>query len=91
MKKWPIMMLALSLLASATLFAQGSEKKTIKTDEFTSIGLGLSATVYVMKGDHKVEVEGPASAVDKMKFETKTIHAGVHPDSTKHDIDTIFQ
>ena len=72
MKKWPIMMLALSLVASATLFAQGSEKKTIKTDEFTSIGLGLSATVYVMKGDHKVEVEGPASAVDKMKFETKS-------------------
>ncbi|MCB0578070.1 MAG: DUF2807 domain-containing protein [Phaeodactylibacter sp.] len=70
MKKWPIMMLALSLLASATLFAQGS-RKTIETGEFTSIGLGLPVAVHVMKGANKVEVEGPAEAVEKMKFETR--------------------
>ncbi|MCB9286325.1 MAG: DUF2807 domain-containing protein [Lewinellaceae bacterium] len=70
MKKWPIMMLALSLLVSATLFAQGS-RKTIETGEFTSIGLGLPVTVHVMKGPNKVEVEGPASAVEKMKFENE--------------------
>ena len=70
MKKWPIMMLTLCLLATATLFAQGS-KKTIETDNFTSIGLGLPVTVYVTKGANKVEVEGPASAVEKMKFEAK--------------------
>ncbi len=69
MKKWPIMMLALSLLATATLFAQG--RKTIETEEFTSIGLGLPVTVHVMKGAHKVEVEGPADAIDKMVIETK--------------------
>lgn len=69
MKKWPIMMLALSLLATATLFAQG--RKTIETEEFTSIGLGLPVTVHVMKGANKVEVEGPADAIDKMVIETK--------------------
>jgi len=71
MKKWPILMLALSLLATAALFAQESNRKAIETDGFNAIGLGLPVTVYVTKGAHKVEVEGPADAVDKMKFEMK--------------------
>ena len=70
MKKWPIVMLAFSLLASATIFAQGS-KKTIETGEFTAIGLGLPVTVYVTKGAHKVEVEGPAEAISKMEIKVK--------------------
>lgn len=69
MKKWPVILLALSLLATATLFAQG--RKTIKTEDFTSIGLGLPVTVYVTKGAHKVEVEGPAEAVGKMVIEAR--------------------
>ncbi len=80
MKKWPVLLLAMSLLATAALFAQGSNRKTIETGEFSSIGLGLPVTVYVMKGAHKVEVEGPAEAVGKMQIEVKKNNLNIERD-----------
>ncbi len=68
MKNWPILILAFCLLASSSTFAQ---KQTIEVDDFESIGLGLPVTVYLMKGDHKLEIEGPASAIEKMDIKVK--------------------
>lgn len=47
-------------------------KETLNLDEFKSIGLGCSATVYVEKGStQKVVVEGQKNIIDLLKREVK--------------------
>ncbi len=71
MKKMSVLTLAFMLAASFTLFAQGGRKTVEVSGDFTSIGIGIPAQVYLMKGPAKVEVEGPESALSEIKYEVE--------------------
>lgn len=45
-----------------------SSKKSYDLSGFHSIALGVSVDVYVMQGDYKVEVSGPADAVEQLEI-----------------------
>jgi hypothetical protein len=71
MKKMSFLLLALALLNFACV-AQSSSKKSVPVKgDFTSIGLSISAKVYLMQGENKVEAEGPDSQLDEIEYVVK--------------------
>lgn len=70
MKKLSVLTLAIIIAASFSLMAQ-SGRKNLDLSGFESIGVGVPITVHVVKGDHKVEVSGPADAVNKLEIKVK--------------------
>ncbi|MCB0571051.1 MAG: DUF2807 domain-containing protein [Phaeodactylibacter sp.] len=72
MKRMTILTLAILMLAGISAYAQGGAKKSVAVDgDFTSIGIGIPAQVFLMKGACKVEVEGPESALSEIKYEVE--------------------
>ena len=71
MKKVSVLTLAFILTASFTVFAQGGRKDVDVKGDFTSIGIGIPAQVYLMKGPAKVEAEGPEKALSEIKYEVE--------------------
>ena len=68
MKKLPILALAFCMMASFSLMAQSSGKKSYDLSGFHSIALGVSVTVHLMQGDYKVEATGPAEDLERLQI-----------------------